>query len=158
VSELRCTSDCPHCDEYHVSEFTPLQELFIRYESYCKETPDRDVSNIVDYICKFENADTFETQFRALLFTAHKPPRPVHTGSGLAASDTREDSEGMSEQIRVIVAGDHKEFIGICRSLGLNWRQIKYVNFKDVDNGLAGYYRENIYPDNYAIDRPSRQK
>lgn len=71
MSERHYTEYCPHCDEYQVEAFKPLQELVERYESYAKEGHDRDVSNLIDYIRKFENADVFEEQLKALLFDEH---------------------------------------------------------------------------------------
>lgn len=68
MSERHYTEYCPHCDEYIVEKFKPLQELFECYESYAKEGNDRDVTNLIDYIRKFENADVFEEQLKVLLF------------------------------------------------------------------------------------------
>ena len=60
----------------------------------------------------------------------------------------------MSKSIKVIVAIDRSHFIGMCNDLKLNPRMVKYVNIKDVDKALAGYYREQIYPAEYGVYRP----
>lgn len=62
---------CPHCDEYIIEAFNPLRELLNRYEDYAKETNDRDVANLVDYIRKFENPDIFEEQLKALVLGSY---------------------------------------------------------------------------------------
>lgn len=60
----------------------------------------------------------------------------------------------MSERIKVIVAVDRPHFITMCHALKVDPHRVKYVNVKEGDKALAGYYREQIYPDEYGERRP----
>ena len=60
--------------------------------------------------------------------------------------------------IRVVVASNRKHFYEICRMLGIAVHSVKYVKIdSNLENYLAGYYREDIYPEQYGELRPTKQ-